>query len=108
MGYAKAAELIFSGEVIEAQEALHIGLVNRVVPHDRLWEASRELADRIAKNAPIPMAFAKRGLQNFSKWDLAQAIDYEAYVLEVVMKSQDIQEGFTAFLEKREPVFKGC
>ena len=107
VGYAKAAELIFSGEVIEAQEALRIGLVNRVVAHDDLWAASWELADRLAKNAPIPMAFAKRGLQNFQKWDLSQAIDYEAFVLEVVMKSQDIKEGFTAFLEKREPKFTG-
>ncbi|MFZ3057150.1 MAG: crotonase, partial [Smithella sp.] len=62
---------------------------------------------RIAKNAPIPIAFAKRGLQNFQQWDLAQALDYESYVLEVCMKSNDIVEGFGAFLEKREPNFKG-
>ncbi|MCK7509462.1 MAG: hypothetical protein MZV70_39130 [Desulfobacterales bacterium] len=61
----------------------------------------------MANNAPIPIAFAKRGLQNFQRWDLPQALDYEAYVLEVTMKSQDIIEGFTAFLEKREPRFKG-
>jgi enoyl-CoA hydratase/carnithine racemase len=108
VGYAKAAELIFSGEVIAAQEAFRIGLVNRVVPHEQLGEASWELARRIAGNAPIPIALAKRGLQNFQKWDLSQAVDYEAYVLEMVMKSQDVKEGFAAFLEKREPVFKGC
>ncbi len=107
VGYAKAAELIFSGEVIEAEEALRIGLVNRVVAHEQLGEAGWELACRIARNAPIPISFAKRGLQNFLKWDLAQAIDYEAYVLGVVRKSQDVKEGFTAFLEKREPVFMG-
>ncbi len=107
VGYAKAAELIFSAEVIEAQEALRIGLVNRVVPHEELGKASWELARRIAGNAPIPMAFAKRGLQNFQKWDLSQALDYEAYVLELVRKSEDVKEGFAAFLEKREPVFKG-
>jgi 2-(1,2-epoxy-1,2-dihydrophenyl)acetyl-CoA isomerase len=108
VGYAKAAELIFSGEVIEAQEALRIGLVNRVVPQESFWRASWELAGRVAQNAPIPIAFAKRGLQNLSKWDLAQALDYESYVLELIMKSEDVKEGFTAFLEKREPVFKGC
>jgi len=107
VGYAKAAELIFSAEVIDAQEAFRIGLVNRVVPHEDLGRATRELACRIAGNAPIPMAFAKRGLQNFHRWDLPQALDYESYVLEVCMKSEDIVEGFAAFLEKREPRFKG-
>ena len=66
-----------------------------------------ELARSIADNAPLPIAFAKRGLQNFMKWDLPQALDYESYVLEVLMKSEDIVEGFAAFLEKRTPRFKG-
>ena len=107
VGYAKAAELIFSGEVIDADEALRLGMVNRVVPHEELADKTRELARRIAGNAPLPIAFAKRGLQNFQKWDLAQALDYESYVLELLMKSEDLVEGFTAFLEKRTPVFKG-
>lgn len=107
VGYAKAAELIFSGEVIDCQEALNIGMVNKVVPHDDLMPATNELAGRIAKNAPIPIAFAKRGLQNFFKWDLATALDYESYVIGVTMKSDDFTEGFKAFMEKREPVFKG-
>ena len=47
------------------------------------------------------------GLQNFGKWDLAQALDYESYVLEVCKSSEDFMEGFSSFLEKREPVFKG-
>jgi len=66
-----------------------------------------EIADRIARNAPIPIAFAKRGLQNFYKMDLPQALDYETYVIEKVRQSEDFMEGFKAFLEKREPVFKG-
>jgi 2-(1,2-epoxy-1,2-dihydrophenyl)acetyl-CoA isomerase len=107
VGYAKAAELIFSGEVIDAQEALRIGMVNRVVPHKELKNAANELARRIARNAPIPIAFAKRGLQNFYKWDLPMALDYEAYVLGVLMKTEDMKEGFRAFLQKREPQFKG-
>lgn len=107
VGYGKAAELIFSGEVVDAEEALKIGMVNKVVPHKELAGATRELAERIAKNAPIPIAFAKRGLQNFNKWDLSQALDYESYALEVCKRSEDVLEGFSAFLEKREPVFKG-
>lgn len=107
VGYAKAAELIFTGEVIDADEALKIGMINKLVPQEELASATRELAQKIAKNAPLPIAFAKRGLQNFHKWDLPQALDYESYTLEVLMKSEDVMEGFTAFLEKREPEFKG-
>jgi len=107
VGYAKAAELIFSGEVIDANEAHRIGMVNRLVPQEELKAATYNLASRIAKNAPLPIAFAKRGLQNFKKMDLAMALDYEAYVLGVTLGSKDFFEGFTAFLEKREPVFKG-
>ena len=107
VGYAKAAELIFSGEIVKAEEALRLGLVNQMVPQDRLAEAAREMAVRIAKNAPIPIAFAKRGLQHFYRWDLEQALDYECYVLEMCRKTEDIIEGFGAFLEKREPQFKG-
>jgi 2-(1,2-epoxy-1,2-dihydrophenyl)acetyl-CoA isomerase len=107
VGYAKAAELIFSGEVIDAQEALRLGMVNKVVPHEELQQATCDLADRIARNAPIPIAFAKRGLQNFFKMDLPMALDYEGYALGVVSKSEDFMEGFKAFLEKREPVFRG-
>ncbi|HDP24124.1 MAG TPA: enoyl-CoA hydratase [Deltaproteobacteria bacterium] len=107
VGYAKAAELIFSAEIIDAHEALSIGLVNRVVPHDDLPAATKECSTRIAHNAPIPVALAKRGLQNFGRWDLSHALDYEAYALELCMKSRDIVEGFASFLEKRDPVFQG-
>lgn len=108
VGYAKAAEMIFSGEVVDAEKALVYGMVNKVVPHEDLLSVTDEMATRIAENAPIPIALAKRGLQNFQKWDLAQALDYESYALEVCMKSGDFMEGFNAFLEKRKPVFSGC
>jgi len=107
VGYAKACELIFSAEVIDSAEALEIGMVNKVVPHDSLMKSTMEMAGKMAKNAPIPMAFAKRSLQNFYKWDLAQALDFEAYTLGITMSSKDVTEGFTAFLEKREPKFTG-
>lgn len=107
VGYAKAAELIFSAEVIDARQAMEIGLINRLVPQEELAEATRELAERIAENAPLAIAFAKRGLRRFYRWDLEQAVEYEAYVLERLMKSEDVREGFAAFLEKRHPVFKG-
>jgi 2-(1,2-epoxy-1,2-dihydrophenyl)acetyl-CoA isomerase len=107
VGYAKAAELIMSAEIVEAAEALRIGLVNRVVEAAELRAATVELAKRIAKNAPLPIAFAKRGLQRFGHWDLAQALDYEVYVLEMLRRSRDVGEGIAAFLEKRDPRFEG-
>ena len=82
-------------------------MVNRVVPHEALMSSVAALAGRIAGNAPIPIALAKRGLQNLHRWDLPQALDYEAYALGVCRKSKDMEEGFRAFLEKREPKFSG-
>jgi len=107
VGYAKAAELIFTGEIVSAEDAKDLGMVNHLVPHEELMPFTYALAEKIAKNAPIPIAFAKRGLQKVYKMDLNQALDYEAYVLSVIQKSEDVQEGFRAFLEKRPPVFKG-
>ncbi len=107
VGYAKAAELIFSGEVIDAQEALRIGLVNKVVPHDELPKATREFALKFMKSAPIPVALAKKGLQNYSRIELAQALDYERLVQSLCWNTEDRTEGMKSFLEKREPVFKG-
>ena len=107
VGYAKAAELIFTGDVIDANEALRIGMVNRVVPHEELVPATKEMAKKIVKNAPIPISLAKRGLQNFHKMDLSQALDYEAYTLGICVNTEDRIEGFKAFLEKREPDFRG-
>ena len=107
VGYAKAAELIFTGDIIDAHEALRIGMVNKVVPHDELGIVTKEMAHRISKNAPIPIALAKRGLQNFYKMDLAQAVDYETFAIGICRSSEDHQEGFKSFLEKREPNFLG-
>lgn len=107
VGYAKAAELIFSGEVIDAQESLRIGLLNKLVPHEELPRATKEFAMKFMKSAPIPVALAKKGLQNYYRMDLAQALDYEALAQTACWGSEDREEGMKSFLEKREPVFKG-
>jgi enoyl-CoA hydratase/carnithine racemase len=107
VGYARAAELIFSGEVINAHEALRIGLVNRVVPHEELAAATREFALKFAKNAPIPIALAKKCLQHFSRIDLGQALDHERFAQEICEHTEDRAEGMRSFVEKRPPVFKG-
>ncbi len=107
VGYAKAAELIFSGEVIDAQEALRIGLVNKLVPHEELPKATKEFALKFIKSAPIPVALAKKALQNFSRIDLLQALDQERLAQSLCWNSEDRQEGMKSFVEKRDPVFKG-
>lgn len=107
VGYAKAAELIFSGEVIDAQEAWRIGLVNKVVPHDELPKATKEFAMKFLKNAPLPISLAKRALQNYMRVDLIQALDYERLSQTICWDTEDRAEGMKSFLEKREPVFKG-
>lgn len=107
VGYAKAAELIFSGEVIDAQEALRIGLVNKVVPHEELPMAIKAFAMKFVRNAPIPIALAKKALQNYSHIDLAQALDHERLAQSICWHTEDREEGMKSFLEKREPVFKG-
>ena len=107
VGYAKAAEILLAGDIIDAAEAHRLGIANRVVPHEELTTATREFAGRLARNAPIALALTKRGLQGFHRTDLEQAMDYEAYALGITSKSEDFKEGFKAFLEKREPEFKG-
>jgi len=107
VGPAKAAELIFSGEMINAQEALRIGLVNMVVPHEKLIEATRAFAMKFVNNAPIPIALAKNALRVYSRIDLYQALDYERFAQGVCWNSEDRSEGMNSFIEKRDPVFKG-
>ncbi len=107
VGYAKAAELIFSGEVIDAQEAFRIGLLNKVVPHEELPAATKAFAAKFMKSAPIPVALAKKGLQNLFRFDLAQALDHERFANTFCWNTEDRQEGMKSFVEKREPVFKG-
>jgi 2-(1,2-epoxy-1,2-dihydrophenyl)acetyl-CoA isomerase len=107
VGYANACELVFSGDVIDAAEAYRIGMVNRLVGSDQLAEFTREFAERIAHNGPLAIALAKQGMRRFADWDLQQALDFEAQALEATLASEDVKEGFNAFLEKREPVFQG-
>lgn len=107
VGYAKAAELIFSGEVIDAQEALRIGLVNKVVPHEELPAATRAFAMKFVKTAPIPIGLAKKALQVYHRVDLSQALDHERFAQVICWNTEDRAEGMKSFVEKREPVFKG-
>ena len=107
LGIAKALELMFSGDIIDAWEAERIGLVSRVVPPDELMKVTKELAGKIAKGPPITMELTKRAVYRGVENDLDSQINFETYIGNLVRATQDHQEGVKAYMEKREPQFKG-
>lgn len=107
VGPSKAAELLFTGDVIDAAEAERIGLVSRVVPHDDLLPTAHDLGGRIAANAPIAMRFMKEALRKSQANDLDALAEFTSYAYSVLFATEDHKEGATAFMERREPEFHG-
>ncbi|MGE5444912.1 MAG: enoyl-CoA hydratase-related protein [Ignavibacteriales bacterium] len=107
LGLGKTKELIFTGEMIDATEALRIGLVERVVPHSRVMEEARHIARMIAKRGPKAVRLAKVAINTGSEMDLKKALLLEKTLVSLCFESEDRIEGMKAFLEKREPSFKG-
>lgn len=107
VGPSKAAELLFTGDIVDATEAERIGLVSRVVPHDDLIPAALALAGKIAANPPIAMRFLKQGLRMAVPGDVTEIGAYVGRSLQYLFTTEDHREGAMSFVEKREPVFKG-
>jgi enoyl-CoA hydratase/carnithine racemase len=106
IGRMKAKEMILSGERISAAEAEKIGLVTRVVPRAELDAEALKLARRMAENAPLAMAQAKRAIDVGMDMAISAGLAYETECYDVVLKSEDRNEGLLAFTEKRKPVYK--
>lgn len=107
VGPSKAAELLFTGDVIDAREAERIGLVSRVVPHDQLLPAAMELASKIAANPPIAMRYMKEGLRQARHASMADMGAFVGSSLAYLFTTEDHKEGALSFVERRQPVFQG-
>ena len=107
VGPAKAAELALLNAPLSAEEALRLGLVSRVVPADRLLDEARAMAAQVAAGAPIANALTKRALRRALESDLDSALDYEATLQGIAGRTADHAEGLAAFVEKRQPLFRG-
>jgi 2-(1,2-epoxy-1,2-dihydrophenyl)acetyl-CoA isomerase len=103
----KACELFFLGEAIDAKEAFNLGIVNRLVAPEELESATRQLAERLREAPPMVVAAAKQAIYMSQGADLETMLRYENEVQLRCFESQDGREGIQAFLEKREPKFKG-
>jgi enoyl-CoA hydratase/carnithine racemase len=108
VGLGRATELLMTGDFIDAQEALRIGLYNRVVPAERLEAETAALVDRLARGPARGLAATKRALLRELNVDLETALDEEARIQAELMSGPDFQEGFRAFMEKRPPRFEGA
>ena len=107
VGEGKAMELILTGEIINAQAAHAIGLVNTVVPHEELEAKTMEIANRIAEKSPIALRLAKEAVKTAARSSLDEGLRREIDLFALCFSSEDKDEGVKAFLEKRKPEFKG-
>jgi enoyl-CoA hydratase/carnithine racemase len=107
VGTSKALELLLTGDVLSAEDALGLGIVNRVVPHDRLMEETMRLAKQISKQPPLAVRMIKRAVYQAQTSSLRAHLDYISSQLSLLSETDDHIEAARAFLEKRKPIFKG-
>lgn len=106
IGRAKAIEWILTGDMVSAQEALRLGLVNQLVPQDQVLKAAKDLARKIAAKGGVAIAQALRAIESGADLPLEQGLAKEAEAFAAISATEDSREGVKAFLEKRQPQFK--
>lgn len=107
IGIAKAKELLFFGDPVDAEEAYRLGLVNKVVPPESLLDEAKKWARTLSQRPPLALKAVKSCVNVGMQMPLSAAIDFEAKEAAILVNSEDRQEGMRAFIEKRPPEFKG-
>ena len=107
VGLARAFDIMYRGDLLDAQSALAIGLVNKVVPHESLMEETMAYARMVARGAPVAYTYTRRALVRSLDNDLRRHLEYEWENQTELLETKDAREGFAAFLERREPRFTG-
>jgi len=108
IGRKRAFELIYTGDIISAEEAKQIGLVNKVVPAEKLEEATKELVNKLKNKSPVVLKLTRMALYQTLNQDFKEALDNVTRIyLDLLMRTEDAVEGLRAFLEKRSPQWKG-
>ncbi|MGB9779881.1 short-chain-enoyl-CoA hydratase [Caldanaerobacter sp.] len=107
VGVSKAKELIYTGDMIDAEEALRIGLISKVVEQDKLLEEAYGIAKKIMSKGLVAISLAKEAINKGLEVDIDSGMKYEANAFALCFSTKDQKEGMTAFLEKRNPKFEG-
>ncbi len=107
VGMAKACELIWSGRMIDGAEALSLGIVSELTEPEKLMDRTLAMAKTFAEGPPIAIQLAKRAMYKAQNTDLREALEFETFAQNLAQGTDDAKEGIRAFVEKREPEFKG-
>jgi enoyl-CoA hydratase len=108
VGKVKAMELILTGRQFTAEEALSMGLINKIAPVASYLDEAKKLAIEIASKPPIAVRLAKEAVLRAASTNLNEDVEFERRLFALLFATEDMREGMKAFIEKRKPVWKGC